>query len=116
MSDRRVTLTLKLQPGPDDDLILWWQSTTSGKRQQLLKHILRGYVAGVAGAETEQQQLKRISTDMASLHLSLAALSVRLNQLLLAQAPPEEAPLSAPEHLSGEAVKRREKRIARSPW
>jgi len=110
----RVTVTLKLQPGVDDDLILWWQSGMPGKRHKLLKHILRSYVEGVAKGETEQQQLSRITADLASVRVILAALSAHLSHPIIIQTPSEK--LTPPDSLTVEGVKRREKRIARSTW
>jgi hypothetical protein len=38
---RRLTLTLKLTPGKDDDLIAWWLNLPLGSRQGQVKRLLR---------------------------------------------------------------------------
>jgi hypothetical protein len=118
----RVTVTLKLIPGKDDDLIRWWQSSAPGRRNKLLKQVMRAYVSGVSSGETEQQQLSRIADDTAWLRAALTEMPTHLAQIVahLGAAAAETRP-AAPQQgqedaLSNEAVQRREKRIARTTW
>ncbi|CAG0936829.1 hypothetical protein TFLX_05723 [Thermoflexales bacterium] len=108
MSDRRVTLTLKLQPGPDDDLILWWQTVPMGKGQALLKGILR---------QALQQPSKELS--MADVVQQLAQEIQGLRRMLTAAVGRETIqgePRSEASGLSEPERARRGARIARSSW
>lgn len=57
MADKRVTMTVKLRPGKDDDLIAWWQSLEPGNfetdgKQSIIKAVLR------AGLELPQPHVE----------------------------------------------------------
>jgi hypothetical protein len=110
---KRVTITLKLLPGKDDDLITWWLSLPVGSRQGLLKGVLRTYMREKAGQKDDATWMRE----------ALAALPDYLEQVIarVAAAPLERRDNSArtdlPDRtLSTEAVSRRERKIARTRW
>jgi hypothetical protein len=110
---KRITITLKLLPGKDDDLITWWLSLSIGSRQGLLKSMLRTYMREKAGQKDDATWMRE----------ALAALPDYLEQIIarVAAAPPERrddtARANGPDGaLSTEAINRREHKIARTRW
>lgn len=112
---KRVTITAKLLPGKDTDLIDWWLSIPAGSRQSLLKSVLRVYVQQTLGLPTQD--------DTAWIRERLAALPGYLEQLIARVAVTPSAPVDkvAPAEqsstaLTDEEVERRERKIARTRW
>lgn len=118
----RVTLTLKLTVGKDDDLIAWWEALPSGKRQTITKALLRQYIGQNSEQPSVDRQIGKIASDTAWLRESLIGLPEYLSELFkqLSVAPVEtrsEAASSARTgQLSDANVKRREHRIAKTSW
>lgn len=116
---KRVTITLKLLPGKDDDLIDWWVSIPAGGRQSLVKGVLRAYAQQTSGLPPGSPQ----QDDATWIRETLAALPGYLEQVVarVAAAPPilaHKGTLSNPSHtgLTGDEVERRERKIARTRW
>ena len=112
---KRVTITLKLLPGKDDDLIDWWLSIPVGGRQSLVKGVLRAYAQQALGLPPKD--------DATWIRETLSALPGYLEQVVarVAAAPPiltHKGTLSNPSHtgLTGDEVERRGRKIARTRW
>ncbi len=112
---KRVTITLKLLPGKDDDFIDWWLSIPLGGRQSLVKGVLRAYAQQTSDMPPKDDALWIRET--------LAGLPDYLEQVIarVAAAPPilvHKGTLSDPSHagLTGDEVARRERKIARTHW
>jgi hypothetical protein len=118
----RVTLTLKLTVRKDDDLIAWWEALPSGKRQTIIKAMLRDFIEQSADKPSLDAQLGQIASDTAWLRDSLNGLPEYLaalfKQITVAPVQPTDK-LSSTERtgqLSDVSVKRREHRIAKTSW
>ena len=110
MRTGRVSLTVKLTPGKDDDLINWWQSISVGKGQAIVKSILREYLER-GQTETPSSKLDQIGRDTTWLRAALAELPAHL-ETLIAHAdmrPIQQNHAADVEQLSeGDAVRRGE--------
>lgn len=118
----RVTLTLKLTVGKDDDLIAWWEALPSGKRQTIMKALLRDFIEQSANKPSLDAQLGQIASDTAWLRDSLSGLpdylAALFKQMTVAPVQPigEVADTERTGQLSDANVKRREHRIANTSW
>jgi hypothetical protein len=117
----RVTLTIKLTDGKDDDLIQWIASIPTGRRQAVVKHLLREALENQD--PTTAQRLEQVGQDVAWLRAALSEMPTWMEGLLarVAVVNSGETPTAKPktEHgdqLSTEGVTRREKRIAKTTW
>ena len=115
----RVTLTVKLTVGKDDDLIEWLAAFPKGTRQAQVKQILRSAVQDNHG---DEHQLTRIEQDTAWLRMALTEMPTWIEGLLsrvaviqAPEAPPDGRPTRM-DQLSTEGVTRREKHIAKATW
>ena len=117
----RVTLTVKLTTGKDDDLIDWLGSLPQGQRQSAVKHMLREAIACEQNSQANQSH--QMSQDVAWLRAAMSELPSCLEGLLsrvtvvnAVESPsPNPKPIRA-DQLSTEGVNRREKRIAKTTW
>lgn len=121
--NRRITLTAKLVAGKDDDLIDWLASLPKGRRQVMIKELLRNAVQRQQFGLSTTDQLAQIGQDAAWVRTALMELPTWMEELLsriaIAQAPqaaPQETKSNRTGQLSTESVTRREKRIAKSRW
>ncbi len=88
---RRLTLTVKLTPGKDDDLIAWWLGLPLGCRQRYIKRLLRASALG--------------------------APPVRADDLVyLPPIPPSPIPPPKPDEMTDAEAERRARHIARVKW
>lgn len=113
---RRVTVTLKLQPGVDDDLILWWQSLPRGKGQAEVKRLLCDALhIPDPKASPLETYLKQIEANIQEMQHMIKGLSA---SLLIRDQPSssDEAPRGDTPALSAGARERRGHKIARSQW
>lgn len=115
----RVTLTVKMTTGKDDDLIDWLASLPKGERQALVKRLLR---AAVQQRHDDEKRMAQIGQDTAWLRAALSEMPTWMEGLLsrvaVMQAPetlPDVKPTRTGQ-LSTEGVTRREKRIAKATW
>ncbi len=118
--DNRITLTVKLTVGKDDDLIDWLASLPKGERQSLIKRLLR---EAVQHRQNDEQCLAQIGQDTAWLRAAFSELPTWMEGLLsrisivqVANATTVETKLTRTGQLSTENVARREKRIAKARW
>jgi len=115
----RVTLTVKLTVGKDDDLIDWMSSLPKGQRQALVKQVLRD---AVQQHSEDENRLAQIKQDTVWLRAALSDLPAWMEGLLSRIAvvqtpePPPEIKPARTGQLSMEGVSRREKRIAKVAW
>lgn len=116
----RVTLTVKLTPGKDDDLIQWLASVPKGRRQSIIKTMLRETVPH--DSSSVDRSLMQIQQDTSWLREALSELPMWLENLL---SNPSALPIQQPVasntllrtgKLSTESTTRREKRIAKAAW
>ena len=118
----RVTLTIKLTAGKDDDLIDWLDTVPQGQRQSAVKRLLREALAHEQNPQAEHT--RQMSQDMAWLRAAMSELPTWLEELLsrlaIVNAVEPPSPLnpkpSRADQLSTEGVTRREKRIANTSW
>src|SRR5258708_10763793 len=89
----RTTLTVKLTPGKDDDLINWLTSIPKGQRQALVKSLLRDAIQEDCGELSIGRRLVQIGQDTTWLRTALTELPTWMEDLLvhLAIAPAPEA-------------------------
>lgn len=119
----RITLTAKLVEGKDDDLIDWLASLPKGRRQVMIKEMLRDAVQRNRQGASTADQMAQIGQDTARLRAALSEMPTWMEGLLsriaVVQAP-ETSPLDVKTartgQLSNEGVTRREKRIAKATW
>lgn len=117
----RVTLTVKLTVGKDDDLIAWLSALPKGCRQAVIKDMLRGIVQQDHPEISDADQLAQIGQDTAWLRAALSDLPNWMESLLsrvaVVQAfEPSGVKPARTGQLSTEGVTRREKRIAKTAW
>ena len=105
----RLTVTLKLTPGKDDDLIRWWLEQPVGERQRRIKALLR------AQLDAEYIAAQRHHDDVAWIREALADLPSYLEHVLRSEQPPP-GHSEGPAHLSAAEKERRARRIARTSW
>ena len=116
----RVTLTIKLTAGKDDDIMDWLASLPKGERQASAKRMLR---EAVRRLHDDQNCLAQIGQDTAWLRAALSEMPTWmegiLSRIAVVQAP-EASPLDVKTtrtgQLSNDDVTRREKRIAKAVW
>src|SRR5690349_11903037 len=114
---RRITLTAKLVVGKDDDLIEWLASLPKGRRQVMIKELLRDAVQRQQRELSMTDQLAQIGQDAAWIRAALTELPTWMEGLLsrisIVQTPqvvPQETKPNRTGQLSIESVTRREKR------
>jgi hypothetical protein len=118
----RVTMTIKLAAGKDDDLINWWQSISVGRRQAVIKAILRKQVQPGVQEPIVEDSLTQIGQDTAWLREAFRELPAHLENLLarvavVQTAPPQDsAQPTRTDRLTEGSVARREERIAGAGW
>jgi len=117
----RVTLTIKLTDGKDDDLIQWIASIPAGRRQAVVKHLLREALE--RRDPTTAQRLEQVGQDVAWLRAALSEMPTWMEGLLSRVAVVDTAETASVnpktergDQLSTEGVTRREKRIAKTTW
>lgn len=110
--DERVTVTLKLQLGVDDDLIAWWQSLPKGKRQSEVKRRLRA-VLHLSEPQTTllENTLRQVTAEIQAMQQMLTRFSGSPPLHERSEGEQGETP-----SLSAGAKERRERKIARSQW
>lgn len=108
----RVTVTLKLQPGVDDDLILWWQSLPKGKRQSEVKRRLRAVL------HLSEPQTTLLENTLRQVTAEIQAMQQMLTKFSGFHPLPEkvEGERGEPPSLSPDAKQRRGRKIAQSQW
>ena len=116
----RITLTIKLTAGKDDDLIAWLASLPKGERQATAKQLLRDAVRRL---HDDENRLVQIGEDTAWLRAALSEMPTWMEGLLSRVVVPETSETAPPNvkaartgQLSTEGVTRREKRIAKATW
>lgn len=119
----RVTLTAKLVAGKDDDLIDWLASLPKGRRQVMIKEMLRDAVQRSNQGASAADQMAQIGQDTAWLRAAFSELPTWMEGLLsritVMQVPEtlrSDAKPTRTGQLSTEKVTRREKRIAKARW
>ncbi|AZR72498.1 hypothetical protein BBF96_03335 [Anoxybacter fermentans] len=50
-----VTISIRLRPGKDNDILQWWESLDKGERSGIVRSILRSYI------NQEDQSQQRVS-------------------------------------------------------
>ena len=117
----RVTLTVKLTTGKDDDLIDWLDTVPQGQRQSAVKRLLREAMA--AEQDIQAEHTRQMSQDVAWLRGAMTELPTWLEGLLSrltvvnAVEPSSINPKpTRADQLSTEGVTRRAKRIANTSW
>ncbi len=120
--DKRVTLTVKLTVGKDDDLIEWLASLPKGRRQAAIKGVLRGALDCDHQEVSATEQLAQIKEDTTWLRAALSEMPTWMERLLAGVADGPAAQVSSNGkaarigQLSNDDVARREKRIAKAAW
>ena len=117
----RVTLTIKLTAGKDDDLIDWLASLPRGQRQSAVKRLLREALAAEQNVQADHTH--QMSQDVAWLRAAMTELPTWLEGLLsrltvvnaVEPSSINSKPIRA-DQLSTEGVTRRAKRIANTSW
>ncbi len=119
----RITLTAKLVEGKDDDLIDWLASLPKGRRQVMIKEMLRDAVQRNHQGVSNADQLMQIGQDTAWLRAALSEMPTWMEGLLsriaVVQAHetlPMDVKTTRTGQLSNDGVTRREKRIAKAVW
>jgi hypothetical protein len=117
--DTRVTHSVKLTVGKDDDLIAWLENVPSGQRNGLLKTILREYMQRATDTGLTAQ-IERIERDTVWLRMVLSQLPAQIENVLarVAVSPRTEDIQQEPRgsQLSADSTSRRERRIAKATW
>jgi hypothetical protein len=116
----RVTVTIKLTAGKDDDLLAWLAAFPKGERQANVKRMLRD---AVRRQQEDEHCLTQIGQDTAWLRTALSEMPVWMEGLLSRMAvmqvpevsPPDTKPIRTGQ-LSSTDKTRREKRIAKAAW
>lgn len=116
----RVTVTIKLTAGKDDDLLAWLTALPKGERQANVKRMLRD---AVRRQQEDESCLAQIGQDTAWLRTALTEMPVWMEGLLSRMtviqpsevSPPNTKPIRTGQ-LSTEGQTRREKRIAKAAW
>jgi hypothetical protein len=116
----RVTVTIKLTAGKDDDLLAWLAAFPKGERQANVKRMLRD---AVRRQQEDEHCLAQIGQDTAWLRTALSEMPIWMEGLLSRMAviqapevsPPDTKPIRTGQ-LSSTDKTRREKRIAKAAW
>lgn len=116
----RVTVTIKLTAGKDDDLLAWLAAFPKGTRQANVKRMLRD---AVRRQQEDERCLAQIGQDTAWLRTALSEMPAWMEGLLSRMAvmqvpevsPPDTKPIRTGQ-LSSTDKTRREKRIAKAAW
>src|SRR5579862_9048380 len=106
----RITLTVKLTTGKDDDLIEWLASLPKGERQALVKRMLRD---AVQQRRDDEQRMTQIGQDTAWLRAALSELPGWMEGLLsriavvqASEALPQDVKTARTGQLSNDGVTR----------
>lgn len=118
----RTTLTIKLTAGKDADLLDWLNTIPKGRRQAIVKSLLRDAIQQQLGELGTERRAVQIAEDTAWIRAALSDLPAWMTELLSHAAvvqPSEILRDSMPARkgqLSPSGVAQREQRIAKAAW